>query len=412
MKNRILLLGLLMLFGVSTIFAQQKEKKKIVIVKEMIDKDGKKTVKKIVKENDETEEFEIDGENGQITIKIEDGGTDEEEMIIIHNNGKDNVKIMKGDALFENINVNVNEVDGEKEVQIRIINKDGEEEVIEWKGDGEIPAEIREKMNIEILSMDDMEKDGIFFFHEGGKNSGFLGVQMESEKGSDEVTDGVEIEKVIENSAAEEAGLEKGDILKKVNGKDIKKMGDVISALDDTKAGDKVEVVYKRNGKTKSTTATLKEREHKVIIRNDFDFDWEEKDGDRVIILEGDEDGKKIIKMEKEKIIIKEMREGDEVEVEVEIEEIPEGQEADFLQEIDIFPNPAEDILKIRFTANKKDTKLRIVDTNGKEIYSKNLNKFDGEFEEEISLKNAARGTLILSIEQGKKIFTEKIILK
>lgn len=412
MKNRILLLGLLMLFGVSTIFAQQKEKKKIVIVKEMIDKDGKKTVKKIVKENDETEEFEIDGENGQITIKIEDGGTDEEEMIIIHNNGKDNVKIMKGDALFENINVNVNEVDGEKEVQIRIINKDGEEEVIEWKGDGEIPAEIREKMNIEILGMDDMEKDGIFFFHEGGKNSGFLGVQMESEKGSDEVTDGVEIEKVIENSAAEEAGLEKGDILKKVNGKDIKKMGDVISALDDTKAGDKVEVVYKRNGKTKSTTATLKEREHKVIIRNDFDFDWEEKDGDRVIILEGDEDGKKIIKMQKEKIIIKEMREGDEVEVEVEIEEIPEGQEADFLQEIDIFPNPAEDILKIRFTANKKDTKLRIVDTNGKEIYSKNLNKFDGEFEEEISLKNAARGTLILSIEQGKKIFTEKIILK
>lgn len=412
MKNRILLLGLLMLFGVSTIFAQQKEKKKIVIVKEMIDKDGKKTVKKIVKENDETEEFEIDGENGQITIKIEDGGTDEEEMIIIHNNGKDNVKIMKGDALFENINVNVNEVDGEKEVQIRITNKDGEEEVIEWKGDGEIPAEIREKMNIEILGMDDMEKDGIFFFHEGGKNSGFLGVQMESEKGSDEVTDGVEIEEVIENSAAEEAGLEKGDILKKVNGKDIKKMGDVISALDDTKAGDKVEVVYKRNGKTKSTTATLKEREHKVIIRNDFDFDWEEKDGDRVIILEGDEDGKKIIKMEKEKIIIKEMREGDEVEVEVEIEEIPEGQEADFLQEIDIFPNPAEDILKIRFTANKKDTKLRIVDTNGKEIYSKNLNKFDGEFEEEISLKNAARGTLILSIEQGKKIFTEKIILK
>ena len=412
MKNRILLLGLLMLFGVSTIFAQQKEKKKIVIIKEMIDKDGKKTVKKIVKEGDEAEEFEMDGDDGQITIKIEDAGTDEEEMIIIHNNGKDNVKIMKGDALFENINVNVNEVDGEKEVQIRITNEDGEEEVIEWKGDGEIPTEIREKMNIEILGMDDMEEDGIFFFHEGGKNSGFLGVQMESEKGRDEVTDGVEIEKVIENSAAEEAGLEKGDILKKVNGKDIKKMGDVISALDDTKAGDKVEVVYERNGKTKSTTATLKEREHKVIIGNDFDFDWEDKDGNRVIILEGDENGKKIIKMEKEKIIIKEMREGDEVEVEVEIEEISEGQEADFLQEIDIFPNPTEDILKIRFTANKKDTKLRIVDTNGKEIYSKNLNKFDGEFEEEISLKNAARGTLILSIEQGKKIFTEKIILK
>ena len=118
---------------------------------------------------------------------------------------------------------------------------------------------------------------------------------MESEKGRDEVTDGVEIEKVIENSAAEEAGLEKGDILKKVNGKDIKKMGDVISALDDTKAGDKVEVVYERNGKTKSTTATLKEREHKVIIGNDFDFDWEDKDGNRVIILEGDENEVKSI---------------------------------------------------------------------------------------------------------------------
>ena len=420
MKNKIWLLGFVLFFSATAAFAQKnQEKKKIVIVTETIDKDGKKTVKKIVKDGKEAEEYIIkEGEgNGHISITIDDeGNIHNNKEVIIKKMGDDDIHIIKGhEGDYKNVNVNVNENDGEKEIEITIENEDGEKEVIKWKGDGEIPANIQEKMNLHRIQMHDMDNDeNVFILQED--NKGFLGVKMGMEK-TEEIENGVtttsgsdevEVLEVIEGSAAEEAGLKKGDLLKRVNGKDISEIEDVIDALEGTEAGDEVEVVYERAGQTETTTATLKE--HQVVIISD-DMEWiemDEEEGEHVIKIErAGKGGTKIIKIEKEVII--DSDEDGKMEV-IEIsDEIPQ---VDFLEEIDIFPNPTDGILRVKFSADEKPTTIKVLDASGKIVFNKELEAFNGRFDEEINLKNAAKGALILNIEQEGEVFSEKIILK
>lgn len=89
---------------------------------------------------------------------------------------------------------------------------------------------------------------------EGDINRPFLGITSE---GSSE---GVRITSVADNSGAANAGLKKGDVITKLNDKavfDHEQVTEIISLL---KPDDKVNIIYKRDGKENKTTATLGKR--------------------------------------------------------------------------------------------------------------------------------------------------------
>ena len=65
------------------------------------------------------------------------------------------------------------------------------------------------------------------------------------------------IKSVLENSAAEEAGLKEGDVIKEINGKNIHIFRE-ISAYNQFHPGEKMELTYERNGK--EYTVSLKTR--------------------------------------------------------------------------------------------------------------------------------------------------------
>ena len=69
---------------------------------------------------------------------------------------------------------------------------------------------------------------------------------------------GAQIQSVKEGSSADEAGLKKGDIITKFNGKDISTSAQLVKAKKDLKVGDEVEVVYERDGKENTTKMTMK----------------------------------------------------------------------------------------------------------------------------------------------------------
>ena len=69
---------------------------------------------------------------------------------------------------------------------------------------------------------------------------------------------GVLISGVNDGSAAFEAGLEKGDVITEINKVEIKNVSNLQEQIAINRPGDKVEVTYIRDGKTKNTTATLK----------------------------------------------------------------------------------------------------------------------------------------------------------
>ncbi len=91
-----------------------------------------------------------------------------------------------------------------------------------------------------------------------------LGVQIQDinaefakEKGLD-VLEGAYVAAVSENSAAEEAGIKKGDIITHINGNKVKSVSETQDQISRFRPGDKVEVIFLRDNKSKKATVTLK----------------------------------------------------------------------------------------------------------------------------------------------------------
>ena len=70
--------------------------------------------------------------------------------------------------------------------------------------------------------------------------------------------DGLVITAVSDNSAAVEAGLKKGDIIKSVNGSSVTVPSELQELVTRYKPSDKIKILYSRDGKDIATTATLK----------------------------------------------------------------------------------------------------------------------------------------------------------
>lgn len=68
---------------------------------------------------------------------------------------------------------------------------------------------------------------------------------------------GVLVDQVEPGSPAEAAGIQAGDVLTAVHGQPAESSWKVISALQNSKKGDAVQVTLVRNGKTMTVTATL-----------------------------------------------------------------------------------------------------------------------------------------------------------
>jgi Do/DeqQ family serine protease len=104
----------------------------------------------------------------------------------------------------------------------------------------------------------------------GNVQRGFLGVSTvntndipEEQKEKLNLTyngDGLVITDVASSSAALEAGLKKGDIIKSVNGVPVTLPSELQELVTRYKPGDKIAVVYSRNGKDATANATLKNK--------------------------------------------------------------------------------------------------------------------------------------------------------
>ena len=71
-------------------------------------------------------------------------------------------------------------------------------------------------------------------------------------------TEGFYIDETEEGFGADSAGLVRGDIIKSIDGFKINRFSDLSGYLSSKRPGDKVQVDYVRDGKSKSTTVILK----------------------------------------------------------------------------------------------------------------------------------------------------------
>ncbi|MEU8260189.1 trypsin-like peptidase domain-containing protein [Micromonospora sp. NPDC048999] len=81
-----------------------------------------------------------------------------------------------------------------------------------------------------------------------------LGVQVTAAEDG-----GAMIAAVTPGSAAEKAGLQRGDVVTRFGDKVIKDSNDLVGAVQSGKVGDRIDVQYKRNGSAQTATVTLAE---------------------------------------------------------------------------------------------------------------------------------------------------------
>ncbi len=312
---------MLLLLGMATIHAQEETKevkKKVVIVKKEKGADGKVTETRVEAEGDEADallkEMKENGKLENIDIEIDTDKkirkiTKSNSTTITKTKGKDGANKREVEVKVETGDHN----DDHKTVKVIIKSDDGEE-VIEWKGDGEMPDDIKKKLkdkDIDVVINSDSKKqyrikssdgkmiewdgegempeeiknileehdidvndhDGNVYMFKGDKG----GVKtkkkvfmFKSDTDLDEdlpetsVSLGVMIagskliiEDTVENASASMAGLKASDRITEINGYGVLNYRDLITELSKYNPDDEIEVRYLREGKAASAKVKL-----------------------------------------------------------------------------------------------------------------------------------------------------------
>ena len=285
-----LILFLLTACSVGVAFGQDNAVYKKVVVIEKTDKNGKVT---------ETRKEAVGAEADELLKSLDQENLEEK----ISNKDKSGQLVVWKTSTRVPAPDEKSEKSERKMEHFKIIKMDdGKEKVLEWDGQGEMPAEIAKEMkNLNINEQIDGEnriitidskgavdtavhkqiiimhddklmdkekrmrgKDGrhpgvmygqrerkMKFPEETIANKATLGVMIE------DTDQGVIISDIVDGSAAAKAGLRRGDTILKINNTYIFTSGGLLDALKPLKKKKKIKVRYIRDGKEKSTKAIL-----------------------------------------------------------------------------------------------------------------------------------------------------------
>jgi membrane-associated protease RseP (regulator of RpoE activity) len=183
----------------------------------------------------------------------------------------------------------------------------------------------------------------------------------------------IEIAEVMEGSGAEKAGLAAGDEIIAINNIKVDAPGEIVEIIGKFTAGEAVPVTVKRNDQEITVNVILSEANPSEMNKK------------QTIVIE------------------KEIKTGESMK------SFPGNEELQ-LEELKIHPNPANDVINISLKGEKGPLSISITDMEGKNILRKEIDDFDGTYQDEIDLHDFPKGTVILQVEQHGKKHTEKVV--
>ena len=135
-----------------------------------------------------------------------------------------------------------------------------------------IPTTIMNKV------VDDLKKYGVvqraMLGVTGGNVKDYVDAEKENGKEVDLGTmEGVYIDKVAEDCAAADAGLEKGDVIISADGQKVTRMAELQEIIAKKRPGDKINLTYLRNKKKHNVSVTLKNEQGNVSVVKNADLD-------------------------------------------------------------------------------------------------------------------------------------------
>ena len=82
------------------------------------------------------------------------------------------------------------------------------------------------------------------------------------------------------------------------------------------------------------------------------------------------------------------------------------------IEQLKLFPNPANDHFNMNFISKEpKDYQLTITDSKGSKIFEKQLNNFEGNFNEDFDLSKYESGLYFFNLRTGEELISKKIVV-
>ncbi len=216
-----------------------------------------------------------------------------------------------------------------------------------------------------------------------------LGVYTSSyaEVGALNAVRGAKIIAFTERSAAREAGMKEGDIITAINTKTVKSHDELWDAIAGYSPNDRVTVYCLRNGKSQQVEVSLR------ACR------------DRSTVASPARPGEK-----RPPIALRNPTDGDIPQ----ISPLPEAVAGHLLvlEGFRAYPNPTTGQVTVEFRAALQPTTVLLLDLSGRQLFREELNAFSGQYHQQFDLKEFAKGTLLLIVQQGDRLFTERIVLQ
>jgi S1-C subfamily serine protease len=101
-------------------------------------------------------------------------------------------------------------------------------------------------------------------------------VDLEKEKGNEidlGTMEGIYVAEVVEDGAAEDGGIKKGDVITHIDGTKITKFGELTGIIAQKRPGDKIKLTYLRDKKKHDVTLTLKNEQGNTKVVKNADID-------------------------------------------------------------------------------------------------------------------------------------------
>lgn len=211
-------------------------------------------------------------------------------------------------------------------------------------------------------------KDDVYFCESvKSESKPFIGIAT---TGMDDFS-GVLLERVINESAADEAAFYAGDVISYIDDYEIRSVCDLKIAVSKLDVGQEVEVTYDRT--------TPEDKKNMVVgSRKVHSVTWKECAVDP--------------------------------NPEVQIATAVAAEIAD--HEFGIFPNPSNGISTITFENESKGMlSIEIFDLQGKRIYTQDKIEFDNYYEEEINISNQSSGIYLIELSLNGKKYTKELVV-
>jgi hypothetical protein len=294
----------------------------------------------------------------------------------------------------------VAEAEGIRKVEIEQYNRWGEKEpIFYFRRAGEQPEVIAEGHPTNIQESDDAAIMAYLYAEEADKahdraqvvyvnrytrtgngNCAALGVRVVGHWGQDV---GASITGLIEKGGAQAAGLQRGDIIRKVDEFEVVDYETLAFALGHYRPGDEVNVSFTRGDDYETRKVTL--------------TGWGDLPGYSASPRPDCEPAQAI-------------QEPAEASIPATATDTRKPVEALEPGDLRMFPNPTDGPVEISFTVDPGPLHVSVTDAGGRVVFQERSENGAGRYDGRIDLGRLAPGQYLLTVKQGDRVFTQQIV--